>query len=445
MIEDPMRPRVLYKHRYFCNTESQFKYQWSENVPTTCVSDSNHTIDLSSLAIVDSVSENSTSIRNWNVDPYGDVRVTQKTPVIEIKSCFGLSVLRDIATKVGTGTVTNTPGQSEYVLSVTANNDLAALTSAERGRYVSGFGAEVGIAVRIPGLATNQTARWGLFDGNDGFYYKMTGSNFSLVISRNGVVTEIQREAWNGDKMDGTGPSGLTINPADGKIYNILFSWYGYGIIDFRVVSVDRITLQQRYISLHRYWPQGQTSIQNPNLPLYASIQNPSSGSSPGVIYVAGRQYSIVGDYTPLRRINSAYRTDFAINSTTNFLPVISVRRKTGYLGNAVKISSADLISTTQQIIQIRVNGSLTGPTTWVNINEQVATETAMEMDISSTGITGGYIIWSGIVAQDKSSLQQIEHLLYDLTEYYTLTLCSKAVGFTNGSLSASLRWTEEW
>jgi hypothetical protein len=427
--------RTINKYRVWNGTA--FEYIWSDVIPVG--------YDASSVVIVDSVSDAEVAIKNVNLDTYGDARVVSKSPVIELKSCFGLSALRDIVTKSGTGNVVNVPGDSEYALTVSAGADRAELRSAERGRYVSGFGAEVGIGVRFAGLpGAGQIAEWGLYDGSDGFLYRYVGGvGLQLVIARDGVETVIAHGAFNQDRMDGTGESGATLNFAKGNVYNIQFSWYGYGMIDFRVVSADSTNVQ-RYISLHRFVPTNSTSVKNPNLPLYVCLRNGEGVASSGAIFVAGRQYSILGNYVPLRRLNCAYRTDFSVNSATVFLPVMSIRRKIGYLGNGVKLSGADLIASTLQVIQIRVGGTLTGGT-FVGINEQDASETCMEMNVTATTVTGGIVIWSGLVASDRNALVQVDSLSYDLAEYSTLSVCARAVTATNGVLSTMLRWTEEW
>jgi hypothetical protein len=417
-----------------------YDYIWSETIPQG--------YDANSVVIVDSVSDNDVSLKNINIDPYGDTRVTSKTPVIELKSCFGVSGLRDIVTVSGTGSVANVPGDSEYELTVLGGGDRAELRSAERGRYVSGFGAEVGIGIRFGGgevLGAGQIAEWGLYDGNDGFLYRYVGGGvgLQLVIKRDGVETVIAHGAFNQDKMDGTGESGVVLNYTKGNVYNIQFSWYGYGVIDFRVVSVDSRNVQ-RYISLHRFVPSNSTSVKNPNLPLYACLKNDPGVAANGAIFVAGRQYSILGHYIPQRRLNCAFRTEFSVNSNSVFLPVLSIRRKLGYLGNGVKLSGADMISSSNQIVQIRVGGTLTGGT-FVNINDQAASETCIEMNVTASAISGGIVLWCGLVASDRAALQQIESLMYDLTEYSVLSVCARAVTVTNGSLSTVLRWTEEW
>lgn len=101
---------------------------------------------------------------------FDELRVAQKTPIVELTSVYGLSILRDAVTITGAGTVTN--NATEYNLSNSASGvDSAILESVLRGRYEPGYAGEAGIGVRIPSLPIgNQVAQWGLFDTQNGAF-----------------------------------------------------------------------------------------------------------------------------------------------------------------------------------------------------------------------------------------------------------------------------------
>ena len=100
------------------------------------------------------------------------------------------------------------------------------------------YAAEAGIGIRLPVAPTgNQVVRWGVFDDQNGLFFGQNVANGIFVaIRRAGVDTIIPQSSWNVDPLDGTGPSGATLNLAKGNIFQIVFTWYGYGVIEFRVV-----------------------------------------------------------------------------------------------------------------------------------------------------------------------------------------------------------------
>ena len=190
-------------------------------------------------------------------------------------SVYGLSNLRDITITTGAGTVGS--NNTEFQLSTTASGaDNVALDSSGRGRYEAGLAGEAGIGMRLLVAPTcAQVARWGLFDDQNGAFFGQDTTNGIFVdIRRAGVDTIVPQTSWNVDKLDGTGPSGATLTLSKGNIFQIVFTWYGYGVIEFRVVIPDPTTLAQEVITVNRFSPTGQTSFTDPNQPLRAQIDN---------------------------------------------------------------------------------------------------------------------------------------------------------------------------
>jgi hypothetical protein len=112
-------------------------------------------------------------------DLFGDLRIVQKKTTIDVKSTFGISVLRDVVSVEGTGSVTNPVGNPEYAIEVTGQG-AATLQTVERGRYVAGTSAEIGIGMRMSttSFSGNQRATWGYTDGSDGFFFYYTSGGW---------------------------------------------------------------------------------------------------------------------------------------------------------------------------------------------------------------------------------------------------------------------------
>jgi hypothetical protein len=380
-------------------------------------------------------------------DPFGDLRMVQRTSVMDLKSTFGMTLLRDSTTTAGSGSVTNTVGNAEYTVSVSAAGDSAMLRSVERGRYVSGYGAEMGIAVRLAQATYTgtQAARWGYFDdSSDGFYYTMTSAGLGVAYMYAGTETIFPRSSWNVDRLDGTGPSGATIDVTKGQIWQVVFSWYGYGAIVWRVVLTDTLGNQLVQV-VHRWAPSGRTSIVIPNQPITVLLQ---SGTTAGALqaYVAGRQFSVLAYVpNPVSRITSVYRINQSLtkNTTGVFVPVISVQRKTGYLGNPVKISSLDFEVSADCLYQVRVNSTLTGAS-YVTPQDTPASETALQTDLSATALTGGVTIYAGLLPTGGKILVQTNDIMYSLNETSTMTVALLAFS-ANTTAHTVLRMSEGW
>lgn len=440
-----MASKTVNQYRYYCTSESNFVYKWDTATPSTCPNNIAHGIDSNSITIVDTVADNQVTLPHVNLttNSFDELRIVEKTNVIDLKSVFGKTTLRDIYSSNGTGSITNTIGTGEYNLSVSAANDIAQLSSAERGRYLAGVVSEVGVGIRntVSALSNTQQARWGYFDESNGFYYLLNSNGLNCAILKNGVETVVTRSNFNTDVLDGTGPSGVNLNIANGIIYNIQYSWYGYGSIEFIVVTRGPDN-RQRYLTCHRHFTSNAVSINNPNLPIRVELKNNTTASNAN-LFVAGRQYSILGKYMPNRRLNSAY-VSVPTPGRTAFSPVISIRRKVDYKGVAIKLSSADFIASSDMFVEIRTKTTLTGAV-FSNIPSQIATETAVEDDTTATAVTGGIVIWAGIIPADKTALRQAEGMQYDISEYDIVTVVAQSISGSVGTFNVALRWTEEW
>ncbi|MBU3161121.1 hypothetical protein KPL37_15465 [Clostridium frigoris] len=387
---------------------------------------------------------------------FNELRVATKFPIVELTSVYGVSDLRDVVITTGAGTVTNT--STEYSVNTTASGaDSAILESAMRGRYEPGYAGEAGVAVRIPTLPTgNQIARWGLFDSQNGAFFGATSTNIFVAIRRAGVDTVINQSAWNVDKLDGTGPSGVTLTLSKGNIYQIVFTWYGYGVIEFRVVIPDPTTLAQEVITVNRFSPTGQTSFADPNQPIRAEINNAGTATSFN-LFVGGRQYSILGKYEQTFRVTSERRT--ISNVTTTLTPVLSFARKTIFpTGSArtnsveVNLEEINLIATSADLAyQIILGGTVNG--TFVNYPTATTiipnSETALLVNTTSTTITGGQVIFQGVTSGTGGNsrvLATAELLNFALPDNAIVTLAVvRIAGPSSNSVTASFSVTESW
>lgn len=426
------------QYRVFCSNENKYVYTYSDRIPVSCPNDGTHTIDSTKIASVGKL-----PLTVFPTTSFEEIRTAERTPIIELKSIFGRSSFRDIFVETGTGTIQNNVGDSEFKLQVNGATDQAWLRSAERGQYVAGLQGETGIAVRLgSNLVGNQTLRIGLFDDSNGFFYEYTSNGMSAVLFRDNLRTVIPLSQFNVDKFDGSGPSKYVLDPADGIIYTIRFSWYGYGNIEFRLNTTNPENKQSSWLG-HIYNPFAETSVKNPNLPISVRLQNNGTIAS-GTAFVAGRQYSLLGKYLPITRETATYRLTINVNSPNNFIPLISVRRKQGYLGVPVKAFAVDALNTADLVLQIRTQATLNNPI-WTNPLDTDANDTATEVDINSTAITGGKPIWTALVGGNNRGSGARLEIAYDLPEFDTLCLIAKSVAGGNNTVSVIFRWTEGW
>lgn len=384
---------------------------------------------------------------NLNKSQYNELITTSKNQLINLKSIYGVSKLRDIVRTTGNATVTNEGGL--YKLSTTANGvDSVVFDSAERGRYYASNDAEEGINVRIPvNPVGNQNAQWGYLDDQNGFGYGIDTTGLYIFDRSDGIETKVYQDNWNIDKLDGTGISGADLKPEDGLTYQIDFTWYSSGTINFEVVYYDGIRAKQRTYLVHELRKLGEVSVKDPNLFLRAKIDN-AGEATPFDLYVGGRQFSIYGNPSAPRRITSERRIAKTGIGTT-LVPLVTFRRKTNFASVSVKVANFKVLTDFDGIIEVRINSSLTGAV-WQTPTNHSISETALESDISATAGTGGEVIdtdlvstqGTGVNARGVGSLALNEQ---DFIEFQPVTIFIRRLTGTGGTATCLFKAGEEW
>ncbi|WP_223701152.1 hypothetical protein [Sutcliffiella deserti] len=385
---------------------------------------------------------------------FNELMVANRTPVIELSSTYGISDLRDAIETTGTGTVTN--DTVEYLISTGIGAGAEAiLDSAQRGRYQPGYAVEAGLGARVMTPPTGeQVGRWGLFDDENGAYFGVDSSGTFLAYRRDGVDTVVPQASWNIDSLDGTGPSGITLDLANGNIFQIVFSWYGYGVIEWQVVVQNPVDLSQEVVTVNRVKPSGQTSFTDPNLPLRGQVENGATTGTNFTLYLAGRQYSIIGNYNPVFRVTSERRS---FTATTTLAPVISFQRKAIFPAGSgrpnsvnVTLEGLDLLSGSDIYYQVILGSTINGafvnfPTATTNIPND---ETALLVNNNSTSFTTlGQVVFQGLAAGNQGNTRSLTTgSLLDLilADDQIITLAVATFSGTS-AIQAAFRVSEEW
>jgi hypothetical protein len=429
------------KWRMRCETENTYVYQWAEGVPTVCPNGADHTLDPSRTVGVSQVDEKSVSVRNLPLSPFERMLTSEETVLLSLKPGMGISSLRDVVQTQNGGSVTNPLNTPEYVFDVTGPGSVATLRTAERCRYMPGLASEVGVGGHLAQqLVDDQALQFGIFDDNDGYFFEILANELYAIVRKDGVDTRTVRSEFNMDALDGSGPSGVFMNALKGYIWIIRWSWYGYGAVDFSIVSEDD-TQEQRTIVLHRYFSQTRPSMSTPNLPITIRLDSGQT-DTPCRAYVTGRKYAVLGRFEPMMRAGSLQQIVDSVE--TVWLPVASIRRKVGYTSAPVRLDTVDVFGTTGMTVFKVVTGTELTGAVWGVPDCYDEAETAVQRDESATSATGGTTIWKGVVRSDAVMAAVRNSLDFYLTEGDVVTVFIFNPAKV-GETSVSVRWIEEW
>jgi hypothetical protein len=427
---------VVSQWRIYCNTESAWVMNWSVAPPTTCINNTAHTVNLSSQQVLQTLDNQMVQVVDTYVDPLQSSRIVQQLPIIDLKSFHGIGIRNQINT-VGTGAISATSEvDSEFQLSVGGASDVAGIRSAKRGYYIAGMVSEVGIAIRVPvTLASSQILKFGYFDNNNGYYFKLVGGTLNIGVMYNGVETLVSNSLFNRNRFDGSEANGITLDWTKGNIFRIEFTWYGFGQIIFGAIQTD-ITNTQKFFPMHCYNSASTTTCANPYQPI--NVQLTSNGSTLSRnVYLAGRQYSIIGN-----SINNVYRNMFHISnvssSNSNANPIFSLQYRTGFLTCPSEIKQLRALSNVNAKFQILKNATLIGASFGLNPYVQ---ESCLNVDTSAT-FTGGNVLKTYLLYANIPF--DIELYDCDIYETDTITFTWQTTTSTN-TISLEVQWDERW
>lgn len=369
------------------------------------------------------------------------------------KPQWGASALRDITTLTGTGAVGEVNGEIRVRTGATANST-ARLETVARAAYVAGSVAQTGVGLRIPTAPTgSQMVEWGQFDSDNGFGFGWDATDFYVWRMVAGEKTKTYRSDWNVDAFDESGPTGwsradLVSLVASGAPWHIDWTWYGYGSIVFSMITGSGSEVRHRR-PIHVLNVDG-LSLTDPNQPLTVYVQNGATASD-FAVYVGGRQFSLWADVSnDVLRHTSADRS--AVTLSTNWLPVLAVRRKSvfpaGGRSNSVRCYAHEMAALCGSDIELKlVYGGTVADGSWGALNDIDANETAIEMNASLTSHSGGRKVDHAILAGGSGSVRNVmkSPVIAEMGAQLPLVMYARAFTGTPSLVKCLLTVEERW
>ena len=381
-------------------------------------------------------------VANLPLTAFKDLRSTELLPVAGWT--FNYNINSDLIRTTLTGSGTATASNSMAVLQTgAAAASSAKIETIKALRYTPGLGGLVRCtAVFTTGVA-NSTQIIGVGDSVDGFFFGFNGAAFGVLRRQNGTDNWIPQTSWNVDKFNGTGLSGVTLNPTRGNVYSIEYQWLGFGAISFFIENPA--TGSPTLVHIIQYANANTIpSIFNPTLPVMAQVINTTNASNL-TLSTSSAMGMVEGnaDTNSLVTVNAFSNTKVVPVTETS---VFTLRNNTTFQGkiNRVRIQFSffsGFAVANNSIIYLVVNATLGGTPTFINISP---TTSVMAADIAGTTVTGGsrkLIIVAGNTGASQVSI--IDQDL-QLSPGDTLTVSALSGGGTS-NVTAGLTWNELW
>lgn len=306
-----------------------------------------------------------------NTDAFGRLRTSNPFTLFDSQSRFGADIHYSYVTDTG-GTTTYNTNQSSVALSVTTTSGSTAVAQTFRVfPYQPGKSMLTMQTFTMTAAKTGLVQRVGLFSAYNGVFLEQGPNGVTFVIRTytSGSVSDARYVAqadWNGDKLNGSGPSGITLDLTKTQILWFDIEWLGVGnvrcgfIIDGAFVVCH--TFQNANINTLVY-------MQTATLPLRLEITNTGTTASASTLTMICSTVISEGGYEQISSTNIARSdgTGVSISNATglSFTPIISIRINSSYFGAVIIPSIINFMATAQGNYEVALirNGTLTGAT----------------------------------------------------------------------------------
>lgn len=379
------------------------------------------------------------------VSAFGDVRVSELNPSAQADFAYGINSNLFTITNVGVGVATGATGLAVISSGASANSS-STLVSRRRLKYRAGQGGLVRFTAIFSTGAAGNTQLAGIGTVNDGYFFGYTGTSYGILYrtSANGTLINnwIPKTSWNVDKMDGTTRSGVNLDPTKGNVYQIAYTYLGFGNITFSVYSPET----SDFVTVHTLkYPNTTTTqlVRNPTMPFYFTSQNTTNTTN-----ISVRSASIAQFNEGIQKfLGPSYAFDNTVATTIAGVNCLALRNATGFGGidnqsyirprslSIGTISTASAVTT----LQIYLNPTFGTTPTWTAID---AANSITSTTTTASTVSGGVVVFNMACGSASSNL-------IDLTEFLIFAGPGDVLAFVvkspaNTTTSVAVNWTED-
>lgn len=325
------------------------------------------------------------------VDAFGRLRVSQPYTLFDSQNRYQKDPQFSESLS-GSGTATFVANESSVDLAVTtASGDKVIRQTFRVFPYQPGKSLEVFATFVMNAGKENLRQRVGYFNPDNGVFFQLNGTTKSFVLRTNTSGTPsdsrtVNQADWNGDKLDGTGPSGLTLDITKSQILYMDFEWLGVGSVRCGFVINGTPIICHTFNNANDLDKVYMTTA---ILPVRYEIENTGATASSSTLTQICSTVISEGGYDQKSSLTWARRTTTLTGVTTTFVPIVSIRLKSTNLGAVVLPSIFHAIpigSTLDYELALIKNPTLTGASFTSN-------STNVEIDVTATALTGGTIV----------------------------------------------------
>lgn len=394
---------------------------------------------------------------NAKLDAFGRMRISQPLTIFDSTHRFADNDLW--ASKLTTnGTTTFQANEGLVDCDVTDENGSEVIRETYRV-----FGYQPGKSLLILNTFVFNEAKTGLrqrvgyFSEENGFYLELDDSDLGFVRrsynTGSAVNTKVSQADWNVDKLDGTGPSKITLDITKAQIMWSDMEWLGVGSVRIGFV------INGQFVVCHIFHHANlieSTYITTASLPLRMEITNTSATSGASKLKHICNSVMSEGGYElrgTQQGIGTSITSPRSLTTVGTYYPVVALRLKTTgqRLDGIAILSAASFLGLSNGVNynwRITQRATVTGGS-WVS----AGANSSVEYNLTGTAVSDGRILAQGYSAANNQSISSVELLKEALFRFqlerdpfsvipYAMVL-EVAASSNSSTCHASLDWEE--
>lgn len=251
---------------------------------------------------------------------------------------------------------------------------------------------------------TNLRQRVGYFSSENGFFLERDGSTINFVkrskVTGSVVDTPVPQSSWNIDKLDGTGPSLLTLDLDSPQILFIDIEWLGVGSSRMGFVINGQLIWCHSFHHANLGASAKGAYMQTACLPLRAEIENIGTANSSSTLklicstVISEGGYQLQGSPKTFG-IEPIAASQFRLTTAGTYYPVMSFRLHANRLDAVVIPKDINLVPINNGFYRYKLlyNPTIAGAV-WANTS---SSNSSIEYNSNTTAtVSGGVELTSG-------------------------------------------------
>lgn len=326
-------------------------------------------------------------------DTFGRFRVSNPETIFDSKQDFDEGSFFWETDTTASGSISYVQAQARSELAVSGGATDAAIRQTKRYfHYQAAKSSLLFCTFNMRGGVANVVKSAGLFDDDNGYIFRMNGTTpeFVLRSSTSGSAVDTNKAVqseWNIDPMDGTGPSGITLDFSKVQIFILDFEWLGVGSVRMGFVVDAAIYYCHQFNHANSI---ETVYMSTPVLPIRYQIEATGASSATTMDSICCSLISEGGQPVTGFSLSSSRGTSGTTIGTGNAEQIIAIRQKSTWNRLPAFVNAVNLITTSSAdfVWWLVQDPTFTGgsASSWVSSN----VNSGIEYDITRSGNWNG-------------------------------------------------------